>query len=730
MESLLRVVVRQILLQRDTILADFRDVWKRYMHSNPPVEAWLEILQGFSRHSGQMFIIIDALDECPVHRDERNLLLRSLEKLTKSQIKNLHLLVTSRDERHIGIALKSIVTSPPLNFQNSHVDHDIRLHVQAQLRSHPIMSAWPLPVRKEVEDVLTEKAGGMFVIPEHNPTCSANMVRFRWVACQIESLQACQRASAVRKALKTLPKTLDETYERMIVAIRPETQQEAIAALTWLVFSKRPMTVEELAEASVIDITSTTVKPFETEERLFNPNSIVEILSGLISIMPSAERSPTVRLAHFSVEEYLVSDRIKTSPASPFQLSFGPAVQSLAAGCLYYLLSPEVTLAIYGSLMSSSTKFPLMRYAANYWHIYVRECQRPMAGWLTDVIMKFLECRPSFGLFQLHWDKHIIMDQSDAGCLSAQWYDREQPGPGPPPIYYACCLGMTDVVQRLLNTNSARNKPNQTSQAQDLGVLPGRYADELRAACHHGHEEIVSMLLEAGADASAVGGNFETALNAAMNTASPNEQIIIQLLEVEDRLQASDFLAGWLMRWAVGHGHLRAVKLMLQKVKGFEPSFKWTVVNSSTRSPDDFFEGVKEQRFGPFQWGDMPRTTLGSDTFSTASSVSYINHCSAPYQAVLYGQTEIVQTLVEYWTNIDEQDHEGRTALYWAAFRGDAASVRLLLEKGARPDVPVRVYGWRAMDWANPTIRQLLEDSTIVSKSSGALTRLARRVSL
>lgn len=492
----------------------------------------------------------------------------------------------------------------------------------------------------------------------------------------------------------SLPRTLDETYERILTGIRPESQQEAIAALTWLVYSKRPMSVSELAEASVIDIASTTIQPFEIDERLFNPKSILEILSGLISLIRPKTGPKVIRLAHFSVEEYLVSERIKTSPASPFQLSFDPAVQKLAAGCLYYLLSSDV----HNERRKRPLKFPLLKYAANYWPIYVKECQRPTPEWLMNVVMKFFECAKGFQISQRAWEMRSEMDASNRGC-SSRW--NKDSSFYLSPTYYACCLGMTEVVQRLVDKDSARNESSQGFEGQDLRALPERYADELRVACHHGHEDVVSILLEAGADHSAIGGKFRTALNAAMNTESPNERVIIRLLEVENRLQTSDFLAGWVMRWAVGHGHLRVVELMLQKVKGFDPSFKWTVLDSSWRNPNTFFESVKEQRFGPFQW----------------ARVSYINLCSSPYQAVLHGHAEIVQTLVEHWTNIDEEDYEGRTALYWAAFRGDETSARLLLLKGARPDVPVRGYEWQATDWASGTIRQLLEEKKSASRS-------------
>lgn len=524
---------------------------------------------------------------------------------------------------------------------------------------------------------------------------NANRSRFRWVACQLESLQACQRASAVRKALQSLPRTLDETYERVLVGIRPESQQEAITALAWLVFSKRPMTVAELAEGSVIDITSSTIKPFETAERLFNPNSIVEILSGLISVTTVADGSNTIRLAHFSVEEYLVSERIQSGPASSFHLSYLPAVQSLAAGCLYYLLSPD----LHGQSRPSLAEPPLLQYASSHWPSHAKDCERPTPEWLMDVIMKFFDSQESFQIWQASFSEYDVTG-SDRGCSSlwgTGYVSRLEANL--PPIYYACRLGQVDVVRKFLDHDLTGDDPNRAQP----GRRPGLYADELRAACHFGHEEIVFMLLEAGADHAAVGGKFGTALGAAMNTESPSEPIVARLLEVGHQILPSEFLAGWLMRWAVGHGHLRVVKLMLGRVSGLDGSFSWTKTSPNGRFMSEYwsgnyFEGVRDQKFGPFQ----------------TEQQSYINHCSSPYQAIIHGQTQVFQALVRRWNNVNEQDYEGRTALYWATFLGDETSVRLLLQKGARPGIRVRGYGWEAIDWAmsrgQRTIRELLEE--------------------
>src|SRR5690242_7305595 len=77
--------------------------------------------------------------------------------------------------------------------------------------------------------------------------------RFRWVYCQLEALKKCLRPHDVRKTLRNLPKTLHETYSRLLSGISDEYEQEALTAMTWLVFSERTLLLEELAEALVVN---------------------------------------------------------------------------------------------------------------------------------------------------------------------------------------------------------------------------------------------------------------------------------------------------------------------------------------------------------------------------------------------------------------------------------------------------------------------------------------------
>jgi hypothetical protein len=73
------------------------------------------------------------------------------------------------------------------------------------------------------------------------------------VSCQLDVLKKCKKRSSLVKSLESLPKTLDDTYARILASIEEDYQQEALRALIWLAFSQRPLRIEEVAETAVVD---------------------------------------------------------------------------------------------------------------------------------------------------------------------------------------------------------------------------------------------------------------------------------------------------------------------------------------------------------------------------------------------------------------------------------------------------------------------------------------------
>src|SRR5689334_11499959 len=103
--------------------------------------------------------------------------------------------------------------------------------------------------------------------------------RFRWANCQLDILGKLKSEYAINEALKRLPKTLDETYERILTSIPEENFTIAHKALQWLSFNERIETLEALADAIAIDTEQCSYNP---EHQLLHPEDLLEICSCLI----------------------------------------------------------------------------------------------------------------------------------------------------------------------------------------------------------------------------------------------------------------------------------------------------------------------------------------------------------------------------------------------------------------------------------------------------------------
>lgn len=119
-------------------------------------------IQGFSK----VFIVIDALDECPYDKGQRRTLLESLSRIEATVPENIHLLCTSRSEPDIKATFDSLLSEPSkadfdLSNNKDIINEDIGLFIYEELSSSTYAS-WPTDFRAYARDVLLEKANGMY----------------------------------------------------------------------------------------------------------------------------------------------------------------------------------------------------------------------------------------------------------------------------------------------------------------------------------------------------------------------------------------------------------------------------------------------------------------------------------------------------------------------------------------------------------------------------------------
>jgi hypothetical protein len=107
-----------------------------------------------------VFLIIDALDECPQDKyDERQHLLEFLEALRGWTLTNVHVLVTSREYGDIEMVLKMIAQNVPMAEIN--VNEDILRYISARLCSDSKLSTLPDTLKQVIKRNLMENAQGM-----------------------------------------------------------------------------------------------------------------------------------------------------------------------------------------------------------------------------------------------------------------------------------------------------------------------------------------------------------------------------------------------------------------------------------------------------------------------------------------------------------------------------------------------------------------------------------------
>jgi hypothetical protein len=113
---------------------------------------------------GPVYLIFDALDECPDSSGlptAREGVLDLINDLVTLRFPNLHICVTSRPEIDIQIALEPLTSLRVSLHNQSGQKKDIVDYVRSVVRSDKKMRRWREEDRKLVIDILSRRADGM-----------------------------------------------------------------------------------------------------------------------------------------------------------------------------------------------------------------------------------------------------------------------------------------------------------------------------------------------------------------------------------------------------------------------------------------------------------------------------------------------------------------------------------------------------------------------------------------
>ncbi|KAL8788065.1 MAG: hypothetical protein Q9195_007479 [Heterodermia aff. obscurata] len=395
-------------------------------------------------------------------------------------------------------------------------------------------------------------------------------VRFRWVVCQFDVLVKCVKLPQLQATLRSLPRTLEDTYSRILLGIDQEYVRDAISVLRWLAFSARPLQLEEVVEVLAIDWEVNEKPTFDLDFRLPDPLDLLTICSSLVTIkeglldnrdVSAPQKRTFVRLAHSSVRDYLISDRISISPAADYALNTAVSHSFITQCCLIYLLQFTGPLE-----PRSALTFPLVQYAAQFWTHHFQASGVTDKEDLENMAFKLLTSDQVPFVDWCHFydpDRPWLVQSNHGGWQTLpdrppwlvgvinfdRWYDVDGS-----PLYYMSLLGLSQLCKRLL---AAGADPNASG---------GLYYSPLRAAARNGHGDVVELLLKSQANPNRTKRGESTPLLAAASRGY--RKIIDSLLshgvEVDNMpINASPGPIGTALAAAARNGHERVVQILL-----------------------------------------------------------------------------------------------------------------------------------------------------------------------
>ncbi|KAK3641344.1 hypothetical protein LTR56_011372 [Elasticomyces elasticus] len=648
-----------------------RQVYERPERRQPGSDELRKILSASLASYGSVFIHVDALDECPDTDEVRRDVLDGLEELLE-QAPNSKVLVTSRDIPEVRSVMEKL-ESEMLSIEARMMDADIQKYVSTQLlRDHKLSRLDHATIRL-IEETLAQKADGMF----------------RWVYCQLQLLKQTKssRPSSIRTALRALPIDLDETYERMLNRLTPDDRQHAITLLRWLAYAKSPLSLEQLAEASIVDPTDDPTADdivdiedkgswedtFEllaglviphgalegdVDNRTFEPDSTNKSRDDLRNT-PPINKDTKLKLAHFSVKEYLESSRILISEVREFHLHPAREHRFITQSCLVYLMHYS------SSRWKTSTEqdlmmFPLLRYAAETWP-YHASLQTHES---SDREVSFLCPETRRRDWLLVYDPDEYESKPFASSIEFPGTEdfEEDPKNTATPLYYASLLGLVTVARQLLLAGA------------DPNLQGGKYNYEsaLHAASSRGFADVVQLLLCYQADVNAQGRSElkSTALQAA--TSRGYTDIMQLLLENGADVNAWDQRYDNVLQAAARSGHAALVQLVLDRH-----------VDVNARAPPD---GCALQAAALQGHQEVVQLLLNHGAHINAL-VAYSGPReeigTALHAASSWNRKEVVQVLLDRGADINAERTPYDTALQAAAYKGHVEIVQLMLGRGA-----------------------------------------------
>jgi len=420
---------------------------------------------------------------------------------------------------------------------------------------------------------------------------------------------------------------LEGAYSETINRINEQGEEGSrlgIAALMWISHAERPLKVDELCHALGVEIGSADLDG----DSVPSIGTVLACCQGLVSVN---EKASTVRLIHFTLQEYL-----RAHPKL-----FNGAHSTMAETCLSFLSSHWVKAL-------SASPFPVcppfLKYSSLCWGVHAK---RDLSDCATQLALNL------FNDYNNHISTEILLDTAMPRFSYIRTY-------GPSlfsGLHCASFFGIVEIVAFLVDMGGC-----DINQTDCTGSTP------LAWAAKNGHDGVVKILLRRGdvnPDNPDPYGRTPL-LWAAGSSCEGVAEILLGRGDVNPNNPDQDGRTP--LAWAALNGYEGVVKILLRRDdinpnnpdKDGRTPLLWAAMNGH--------EGVVKILLGR---GDVDPNNIDQYGRTPLAWAAMNGH--AGVVKILLGRGDV---------NPDNPDKYGLTPLSWAASKGREEVAEVLLERG------------------------------------------------
>ena len=463
--------------------------------------------------------------------------------------------------------------------------------------------------------------------------------------CQSEVL-CCSIPASIRRALDDLPRSLDKTYEQVFLETAAEKQNHAHRCFQCLAVSVRPLRAQELAEIPATQFEG----PLPTNNAHWRPETpekaALSACSSLVAVV-DLDGSSVVQFSHFSVKEFLTSERLLNTGRNLSSLYILPrsAHTTFAKACLSVLLNDHTD-------KNGMENSPLAIYAARDW-VYRGQCEEASLSIMELMKCLFDQTKPYFST----WVSMYDIDTPFREPMFETKFAIPPIRPGAVPLYYAILCGFRDLIGYLVLTFPTL-----------VNARGGYHATPLHAMVTTGNTDIMPLLLNIGAEENTLDDQGWSPLHRVSRSGDLDVLKLLLKRQTDVDILGSD--EGTPLFLASHDGNVIVAWILLRHdaVVDTRKKHSWTPLTAASRLGHIGFVRLLIQ--------------------NGAAVDSQEDKGWTPLQlASRYGHLDVVQELVACGANVNAQKHDLWTPLHLAPGVGNVEVAEALLVHGAAVDM-------------------------------------------